>query len=170
MGYIDSFEEIVAQASRAHVDVGHIFFASGSAGTQAGLEAGKRLNDSTIAIHGVSIRRPRTLQAPKVAALTQQTLTFVGRNDLRVKEDDIIIHDAYLGAGYAIPTEAGNEAIRLLGRTEGILLDPVYTGKAFSGLLDIVQRNLLEDERDIVFTHTGGFPAVFHFGNRLRGD
>lgn len=168
LGYIDSFEEILEQGHRAGIDVGHVFVATGSAGTQAGLEIGTRLHGEDVRIHGVAISRPARPQAERVAALANLTTAFIGHPGLHVRANAVQIHDAYYGAGYAIPTSAGNEAIRLIGRTEGILLDPVYTGKAMSGLIDILQRGQLEDDRDIVFIHTGGFPAIFNFAESLQ--
>ncbi|MDR3258646.1 MAG: D-cysteine desulfhydrase family protein [Fusobacteriaceae bacterium] len=162
LGYIDSIQEISEQAKVVGADIGHLFLASGSGGTQAGAEVGARLFLPNAKIHGVSVSRKYDEQAPKIADLATQTATFIGRNFI-FEKSDIIIHDKYFGEKYGIPTVLGIDAIKLLGRTEAILLDPVYTGKAFSALLDLLQKGELDDGRDIAFLHTGGYPAIFNF-------
>jgi D-cysteine desulfhydrase family pyridoxal phosphate-dependent enzyme len=162
LGYVDSIGEIAVQAKIIGANIGHIFLATGSSGTQSGAEVGARLLLPNTKIHGVSVSRTHDEQAPKIAKLATETAAFIGKNFV-FKESDIIIHDKYYGEKYGVPTVIGNDAIKLLGRTEAILLDPIYTGKAFSGLLDILQKGELDDGSDIVFLHTGGFPAIFNF-------
>lgn len=163
VGYIDSFTEILAQGREQGVEVSDIFFASGSAGTQSGLVLGARLAGAQTTIHGVAISRSSAEQTVKVAALCNEVAAFIGRPDLCFEPGEIVVHDEYYGPGYAVPTPEGMAAIRLVGRTEAILLDPVYTGKAMAGLLDLLAKGALDSAGAIVFIHTGGSPAVFNF-------
>jgi D-cysteine desulfhydrase family pyridoxal phosphate-dependent enzyme len=162
LGYVDSVGEIAEQAAACNAEIGHIFLATGSGGTQAGAEVGARLYLPDAKIHGVSVSRKRDDQAPKIARLAAETASFI-ETDFLFDESEIIIHDEYYGGQYGLPTQAGNDAIKLLGRTEAILTDPVYTGKALSALLDLLARGALDDGRDVVFLHTGGSPAIFNF-------
>lgn len=162
LGYVDSVGEIARQAAESGADVGHIFLATGSAGTQAGAEVGARLYMPDAKIHGVSVSRRSEEQASKVARLAAETASFIGE-ELVFDTADVIVHDEYYGGQYGAPTAAGIDAIKLLGAAEAILLDPVYTGKAFSALLDILKKDGLGDGRDVVFLHTGGAPAIFNF-------
>ncbi len=164
LGYIDCVHEIARQASELGVKLGHIFVASGSAGTQAGTHVGARLYLPGCKVHGVSVSRAAREQADKVTRLSRSLVRFIGA-DVEISDDEVVVHDEYLGDGYAIPTRAGIDAIRLVGQTQAILLDPVYTGKAMSGMLDLLQKGELDDSDAIAFIHTGGGPAVFHFAN-----
>jgi D-cysteine desulfhydrase family pyridoxal phosphate-dependent enzyme len=168
LGYVDSVREIAEQAKAASVNVSDIFLATGSGGTQAGALVGAKLFLPGARIHGVAVSRKREEQAPRIAALASETAAFIGES-LSFAPEEIIIHDEYYGEKYAVPTSAGNEAIRILGRAEGILLDPVYTGKAFSALLDLLKKGQLDDRGDIVFLHTGGYPAIFDFTESFQG-
>jgi 1-aminocyclopropane-1-carboxylate deaminase/D-cysteine desulfhydrase-like pyridoxal-dependent ACC family enzyme len=88
--------------------------------------------------------------------------------DKTVSPEDIIVYDQYYGEKYAVPTEAGNDAIRLLARTEAIVLDPVYTGKAMSGMIDMLRKGLLDDAEAVLFFHTGGYPAIFAYAEYFQ--
>lgn len=160
LGYVESVLEVAGQAAVAGVSFGHGFLATGSAGTQAGAEVGARVAYPGMRIHGVSVSREAAGQQAKVAALTNETFAFLGLG-MTVTPDDIIVHDEYYGGRYGVPTEAGVEAIKLLGRTEGLITDPVYTGKALSGMIDLLKKGKLDDAEAVLFFHTGGFPAVF---------
>ncbi|MDR1641973.1 MAG: D-cysteine desulfhydrase family protein [Clostridiales bacterium] len=162
LGYVDSAKEISEQAKLAGADVTDIFLATGTGGTQAGTLVGAKLYLPEARVHGVAVSRKREEQAPRISALANETAAFIGES-FSFKTEEIIIHDEYYGEAYAVPTQAGNDAVRLLGRAEGILLDPVYTGKAFSALLDLLQKGKLLRSGDIVFIHTGGAPAIFDF-------
>lgn len=104
----------------------------------------------------VAARKPKLLQEANAAA------ELLGIPE-RLEADDVEMHDAYIGPGYGIVTPEGLEAIRLLARTEGILLDPVYTAKAMAGLIDHVRRGRLQKDETVVFVHTGGLPALFAY-------
>ena len=85
-----------------------------------------------------------------------------------VDDHEIIINDEYIGAGYGRPTDAGVAAMRTVAENEGVILDPVYTGKAMSGMLDMIRRGALDNPRDVVFLHTGGAPAIHPYAEFLR--
>lgn len=162
LAYIESLKEISEQAKERDLDIKHIFVATGSAGTQAGLEVGRKLYLPECKIHGVSVSRNSLEQRNLVSNLSNEVAEFIGK-DFRFTPEDICVHDEYYGIKYAVPTKEGNEAIEILARTEGLLLDPVYTGKAMSGLIDLLNKGKFKENEDIVFIHTGGSPAIFNF-------
>ena len=106
-------------------------------------------------------------QRESVAKLVNETYALL-EMPKTVAAADIIVHDQYYGGKYAVPTKAGNQAIFLLGETEGLLLDPVYTGKAMSGMLDLLRKGELDDAEAVLFFHTGGHPAVFAFAQEFQ--
>lgn len=169
LGYVESAGEAIEQGRALGVEFGHAFVATGSSGTQAGIEIGAREGCPSMRVHGVSVSRDKESQKASVADLTNQTYRFLGLDE-SVQASDIIVHDEYYGGKYAVPTKAGNEAIYLLGRTEGILLDPVYTGKAMSGMLDLLKKGRLDDAEAVLFFHTGGHPAVFAYAADFQGE
>lgn len=120
------------------------------------------LGRDDIAVHGICVRRGRDAQRERIVRVvrkTEELLDCVGV----VRENEVLVNDDFLGTGYGRPTESGTEAMLLVGRTEGLLLDPVYTGKAFAGFLDLVRRGTVGSE-PVVFLHTGGTPALFAYG------
>ncbi len=167
LGYVESLAEIARQGEAAGVEIGHLFTASGSAGTQSGAIVGAAVSSPGLRIHGVAISRAASLQREKVAVLANGTFALLGLPD-RIAPDAVIVHDEYYGGKYGVATPAGIEAIRLAARTEGLLLDPVYTGKAMAGMLDQLQRGNLDDAEAVVFIHTGGTPALFSHAERFQ--
>lgn len=160
LGYIESVMEVAEQSKTLGVTIGHGFLATGSGGTQAGAEVGAREAYPAMRIHGVAVSRDSLPQREKVAELVNQTYEFLGIPK-SVRPDDLIVHDEYYQPGYGIPNEVDLRAIELLARTEGLLIDPVYTGKAFAGMLDLLRKGQLDDAEAVLFFHTGGSPAVF---------
>ncbi len=155
LGYVDALRELLRQS--AH-QVDHVLVASGSGGTQAGLIAGAIGQSRPPLIHGVSVSRTRAKLEPRVSQLVAETAARMGA--VPPPADRVLVHDEYVGPGYAIMTEACRDAIRLVARTEGILLDPVYTGKAMAGLIDLTRAGRFDRDETIVFWHTGGVPAL----------
>jgi 1-aminocyclopropane-1-carboxylate deaminase/D-cysteine desulfhydrase-like pyridoxal-dependent ACC family enzyme len=155
LGYVDALRELLRQY--AH-QVDHVFVASGSGGTQAGLIAGTIGESRPPLIHGVSVSRTRDKLEPRVIQLVAETAARMGVAPPPAGQ--VLVHDDYVGPGYAIMTEPCRDAIRLLARTEGILLDPVYTGKAMAGLIDLIRAGRFDCDETIVFWHTGGVPAL----------
>ncbi|MEX0645993.1 MAG: D-cysteine desulfhydrase family protein [Parvularculaceae bacterium] len=163
LGYVDCAREILVQCDAFGIAPSHIVVATGSAGTHAGLLVGLRLLGSAIKVIGVAVSGTSTAKEERVR-LVAETLTAL----LRVKRDlisreDIRVLDHYIGGGYAMPAKSTVLTLRLVARTEGLLLDPVYTGKAMDGLIDLVRRNELQIAKDVIFLHTGGSPALFAY-------
>ncbi len=157
LAYTKAFVEILADQERLGVTFDHIIHASESGGTQAGLVVGKLATGWPGRISGIAAGTECELLEEKVAVLANETAHLVGG---RAERDVVFVDDAYIGEGYAIPTQAGKEAIELFAKKEGIFLDHVYTGKAASGLLDWLEKGKLKGEK-VLFLHTGGTPELF---------
>jgi D-cysteine desulfhydrase family pyridoxal phosphate-dependent enzyme len=159
VGYVAAVEELAGQLSAGRERLDRIVFASGSAGTHAGVLVGVKALSLTARVEGIKDDKAGDLLA-KIEALTSATAAYLGL-DLSFAKDDFILHDAYGAPGYGVITDAEREAIRLLARTEGIILDPVYTGRALAGLIDLVRRGVYGPDETILFWHTGGVAGLF---------
>ena len=166
LGYVNCAIELLQQIEERGLNVGHIVTATGSAGTQAGFVVGLKAMDSHIPLLGVGVNEPREEQEQKVYELALATAEYIGRPGV-VAREDIVANCDYVGEGYGIRTEGMNEAVLMLARLEGLLLDPVYSGKALAGMIDLIRRDSLGDD-DIVFLHTGGAAALFAYADQLR--
>lgn len=158
LGYVESALEIAQQCEDA-VEISSVVVASGSAGTHAGLAVGLEQVMPQAELIGVTVSRAVADQLPKVVALQQAVANSL---ELQAKAD-IILWDDYFAPGYGTPNEEGMAAVKLLAQLEGILLDPVYTGKAMAGLIDGITQKRFKDEGPILFVHTGGAPALFAY-------
>ncbi|KHS86380.1 D-cysteine desulfhydrase [Pectobacterium carotovorum] len=162
LGYVACAEEILFQSSQKRLRIDHIVHATGSTGTQAGLVTGLVATNSQIPLLGISVRAPKAKQEENVYALAQRTWQLLGipgalpRSAVQVNSD-------YVGKGYGIPTEGTLEALRLLAQLEGILLDPVYSGKGMAGLIDLIRQGHFRADKNIVFIHTGGSAGLFGY-------
>ena len=163
LGYVECARELLVQCEAANVQPSHVFLATGSAGTHGGLLAGLRLLGSHLAVVGVAVSETTEAKRAKVRDLVDQVSHVLGLRESSVDDDDIVVLDEYVGAGYGVPTAAAEAAIRRLARVEGLLLDPVYTGKAMAGMLDLLANRRLEGLCDPIFLHTGGTPALFAY-------
>ncbi len=137
-----------------------IVFASSSGGTQAGLVAGKRLFGVGSKILGVSVDEPGKVLQARVAGLAREVAGVLGKK-AAFPAEEILVNDNYTGEGYGVMGEPEREAIHIFARKEGILLDPVYTGRAAAGLIDLIRQGFFSPEETILFWHTGGTPALF---------
>jgi 1-aminocyclopropane-1-carboxylate deaminase/D-cysteine desulfhydrase-like pyridoxal-dependent ACC family enzyme len=161
--YAHALEEVLGQ-TRQKFD--RIVLASSSGGTQAGLVAGARRSGFGGQILGISIDEPEADLQEMVAGIADEVAGLLGipgtfaPHDVRVNAD-------YLGAGYGIVGNPEREAIHLFARTEGLLLDPVYTGRAAAGLIDLIRRGEIGRNETILFWHTGGTPALWAYGREL---
>ncbi|MEQ8205753.1 MAG: D-cysteine desulfhydrase [Woeseia sp.] len=169
LGYIDCALEIMSQANSASLPIDHIVHATGSAGTQAGLIVGLKATHSGIPLLGIGVNAPQELQEEKVYKLAMETAEFVGAPGV-VKRADVIANCDYVGPGYGVPTEAMNEAVLLIARLEGLLVDPVYSGKGLAGMIDQIKNGSLADARHVVFVHTGGSAGLFGYSELLKTD
>ena len=158
LGYVESALEIAQQCEGA-VELSSVVVASGSAGTHAGLAVGLEQLMPNAELIGVTVSRSVADQLPKVAALQQAVANSL---ELEAKAG-IQLWDEYFAPGYGIPNDEGMAAVKLLAQLEGILLDPVYTGKAMAGLIDGISQKRFKDEGPILFVHTGGAPALFAY-------
>lgn len=167
VGYCLAMEEMLAQASDAGVVVHRVYVATGSGGTQAGLVLGARVLDPSLRVTGVSVSRSAEESRSRVAELATGAASLLGL-PVRVEAAGVEVLDGYVGPGYGVPTPGCLEAIRLLAREEGVLLDPVYTGKAMACLLDHLRRGVIGEGENVVFWHTGGAPALFAYSQGLE--
>lgn len=169
VAYANGFRETLVQAREAGVTITHVVHASGSGSTQAGLVVGAKALAPEVRIIGISTGGSKAAGEANVLAIARETVEAMGL-DLNIGPDDVLVHDEYVGAGYGILNEEVVAAIALTARTEGILLDPVYTGKAMTGLLDLVRNGHFSDTDVVVFLHTGGTPALFPYREGLLED
>ena len=165
-GYLNATLELQAQCAAAGLQPTHLVVTSGSGGTHASLALGARLLGLPYEVIGISIRKPRAEALPGVAGYANSAAEHFDL-PVRLAPEEVTVYDEYFGEGYGIPTAAGLRAIQLAARTEGILLDPVYTGKTMSGLIGLVERGVLTAEHTVVFVHTGGVPALFAYNEEL---
>ena len=166
LGYVGCAEELLRQCDEQDVAFDHVVLASGSAGTHAGLAVGLRGNGSDLPMLGIGVNIPRDQQEEKVFGLAIETATYVGKPGC-VAREDIVADCNYVGPGYGEPTEAMNEAVLMLARLEGLLFDPVYSGKGLAGMIDLIRSGWF-GEGDIVFLHTGGSAALFAYADQLQ--
>ncbi|WP_209325356.1 D-cysteine desulfhydrase [Brevibacterium renqingii] len=159
LGYVDCADELLKQINAAELDVAAVVSPSGSAGMQAGLVVGLHGAGSEIPVLGINVSRSRSEQEPKIVELVDSTADFLGLPP--VPRDHTVGLGDYVGSGYALPTEGMVEAVRLFARAEGILLDPVYTGKAAAGLIDLIRQGRFGTDETVVFMHSGGVPGLY---------
>ena len=137
-----------------------IVFPSSSGGTQAGMVVGSRVYEYSGSVLGISVDEQAAVLQGRVADLANRTAGYLGEEG-EYKDDDILVNADYLGEGYAVMGAAESEAMQLFARKEGLLLDPVYTGRAAAGLIDLIRRDYFKPADRILFWHTGGTPALF---------
>lgn len=162
LGYVNCALELLQQANDAGLEIAHVVHATGSTGTQAGLVTGFRGSGSGIPVVGISVRAEREEQEENVFRLAERTAEHLGI-PWAVRRDHVVADSDYVGPGYGLPAPDTLEAIRLFARTEGILLDPVYTGKAAAGLIALVRASRFAAQDNVVFVHTGGAQALFAY-------
>jgi 1-aminocyclopropane-1-carboxylate deaminase/D-cysteine desulfhydrase-like pyridoxal-dependent ACC family enzyme len=161
LGYVRAALEIDAQARSLELDQAWLVLAAGSGGTLAGLMAGFTLVHSSLRLIGLDVGKLWKNFPASIARLASEICSRMGSPHTFQPEHVPLIETRYAGSGYARPSAEAHEAIRILACSEGILLDPVYTGKAFAGLLDLLDRQELGKDEPVIFLHTGGAPALF---------
>lgn len=166
MGYVECALELIWQAEQMDISIDAVVVATGSVGTHAGLLAGFEMVQAAIPVYGISVSRDAEAQEEKVLTLATEILETLGLESEDLA-NTVQVSDHYVGEGYGIPTEGGLDAIRLLAQHEGILLDPVYTGKAMHGLLDMQAESFFLENMNVVFIHTGGAPGLFAYESVL---
>ena len=167
LGYVECALELVAQANEAGLEIDRIVTATGSAGTHAGLVAGLAVMGADIPVLGIGVRAPKAAQEANVYKLARETAALLGHED-RVTPEMVVADCDYVGAGYGLIDQAVIDALKTIARTDGILLDPVYTGKAMKGLIALAARGDFDGET-VVFLHTGGAQGLFGYQSELEG-
>jgi D-cysteine desulfhydrase len=166
LGYAACAEEIMTQSFDLGVALDAIVVASGSAGTHSGLLAGLTALNANIPLTGINVRRPRAEQEGNVHKLAVATAQLLGTP--APNRDAVVALDDWVGPGYSLPTPEMVAAVRLLASSEGILLDPVYSGKAMAGLIGLIGRGDFKAGQRVCFVHTGGSPSLHAYAHDLR--
>ena len=169
-GYVVAMIELMEQLRVSGQRVDHILFGTSSGGTQAGIELGARITGFNGTLHGLSIDKnePEHLEyESEVAQIANECATYIG-SDVRLTQTDIKVVYGYMGEGYGVVGKLEREAIRLMARCEGIVLDPVYAGRAFGALVDLIRKGAFKRGEKVLYWHTGGAPALFAYARELR--
>jgi D-cysteine desulfhydrase family pyridoxal phosphate-dependent enzyme len=156
LGYVFAMEEFVGQRVKSD----WVIFASSSGGTQAGLVLGAHLFNYPGRLLGISVDEPQEVLQDRVATLASETSERLGPR-IEFAPSQVLVNAGYAAPGYGILTNAERESIQLFARYEGLLLDPVYTGRAAAGLIDLIRKGFFKKEETVLFWHTGGQPALF---------
>ena len=167
-GYAVCAEETMAQLNRMRLAIDHMVVPSGSAGTHAGMVVGMTGINGNIPISGMNVSRPKEVQEDIVYTLAVETAERLGVRG-GIDRDAVVCYGDYVGPGYSLPTESMVEAVKLFARFEAVLLDPVYSGKAAAGLIDLVRKGSFARGSNVLFLHTGGSPALYAYLDTFRG-
>lgn len=159
-GYVSCAQEILTQSFDQGIHLDTVLCVSGSGGMQAGLVTGFNGSQSQIRVIGINVMSKKMEQEEKVYQLVKDTSSLIGISNL-VPRETVTCFDEYIGPGYGLPTFEMVEAVKLMARTEGILLDPIYTGKAVAGLIDLVRKGSFKPTENILLIHSGGVPALY---------
>ncbi|MFT5260088.1 MAG: L-cysteate sulfo-lyase [Saprospiraceae bacterium] len=162
LGYVNCAIETLTQANDMRLRIDHFVTATGSAGTQAGLIVGLEATNSQIPLLGIGVRAPKELQEENVYKLACATADMMGISGV-VTRDKVVANCDYVGDGYGVPTDSMLEAVTMMAQEEGILMDPVYSGKGLAGLIDHVRNGYFDKDDNVVFLHTGGSVALFGY-------
>lgn len=162
LGYVNAALELTAQINEMSVGATHLVLATGSSGTHAGLIAGLSILNSPLKVVGFGVRAPKEKQEQMVFDLACKTATLLGYEGI-IQRQSVFADCNYVGPGYGMPTPEMVEAVTLLAQTEGLLFDPVYTGKGLAGMIDWIRKGKLTSEDKVIFLHTGGSAALFGY-------
>jgi L-cysteate sulfo-lyase len=169
LGYVNAALEITYQLNEMGLKATHLVLPTGSAGTHAGLIAGLKILNSPLKVIGFGVRAPKEKQEQMVFDLACKTAAMLGHEGA-VQREDVFADCNYVGAGYGLPTEGMVEAVKMLACTEGLLFDPVYTGKGLAGLIDWVRHGRFTKDDTVIFLHTGGSAALFGYPETFALD
>jgi L-cysteate sulfo-lyase len=168
-GYVVAMIELMEQLDASKQRVDHIVFGTSSGGTQAGIILGARVAGYKGKLHGLSIDKddPEHFEyESEVATIAKDCAAYIGSEAQFTKEDIHVVY-GYKGEGYGVVGDLEREAIRMMARYEGIILDPVYAGRAFGGLVDLIRRGIFKQGETVLFWHTGGTPALFAYADEV---
>jgi len=162
LGYVDCALELLDQARNRDLTIDAVVVASGSGGTHGGLLVGLIGAASGVRVIGIDIDNAPDKVRADVARVAHEAAGLLGI-EATLSGDAIDVRAGYAAPGYGLPNPATIEAMRLAARLEGLILDPVYSGKAMAGLIDLVRRGAFAQDESVVFLHTGGAPALFTY-------
>jgi L-cysteate sulfo-lyase len=162
LGYVSCAQELMHQADEMGLCIDRVVTATGSAGTQAGLLVGLEGGNAGIPVLGIGVRAPKDRQEANVHLLAEATADYVGMRG-GIARSAVMANCDYVGPGYGQPTPGMTEAVLMLARLEGVLLDPVYSGKAMAGLIDLIRKGEIGKRETVVFLHTGGAVGLFGY-------
>lgn len=165
-GYAAAAHELMQQFAEQNLKIDHIIHATASGGTQAGLIIGLAAVASKIKLLGICANLPKEAQEERVYNLALETMELLDC-DFNIAREDVVVNSDYVGEAYGLPTIKMNEALLLLARLEGLLFDPVYSGKALAGMIDLIEQRKFDKDDSILFIHTGGEPGLFAYQNQL---
>ena len=166
VGWVNAADELVNQLIKRNIKAQYIVLANGGGITQAGLALGLKYLSADYKVLGMSVYRKESAAIAAVKEYTDAVSDFLKLN-IDVQPSEIEVNDGYIGDGYGLASEECLNAIRLVAQTEGIFLDPIYTGKAMAGLIDLIEKGRFKTEDKIVFIHTGGIPAIFAYHKEI---
>jgi D-cysteine desulfhydrase family pyridoxal phosphate-dependent enzyme len=168
LGYAAATLELVGQLAGDRIEAARLYYASGSRGTQAGLELGWRLFSPSFRLFGIAVSGGESEKRVRAARVASEAARLIGC-DVAFDPQQLITDQDHIGEGYGIPTAGGMSAIRLLAASDGVLLDPVYTSKAMAALIAHVRSGAVRPDESIIFLHTGGVPALFAHAEAFSG-
>ena len=167
LGYVSCAQELMQQADEMGLKIDLIVTATGSAGTHAGLVVGLHGINAQVPVLGIGVRLPKDRQEANVHKLAEATADYLGMKG-GIPRELVEANCDYVGAGYGIPTEGMAKAVQMLAREEGILLDPVYSGKAMARMIDLIRKGAIGADKTVVFLHTGGAVGLFGYTGYLE--
>ena len=172
LGYSGCAAECAIQLESMSQALDHVVIPSGSGLTHAGFLAGARAGGWQVPVHGICVRRDAAAQHERITRRVNELAQMLGSGD--IKGSDVLVDDAVLSPGYGQLNDAVMNAISMTARLEGVLLDPVYSGRTMAGLISLVERGVIKQGETVLFIHTGGLPSIFAYQNdlteRLKGD
>ena len=168
-GWVNAAEEIGRQLKEQKIDAQYVVLAHSGGGTQAGLVLGFKQLNLPLTVVGISVIYKKDQAVDEVVTLVNDTAKLLAL-DAAVTRDEVMVFDDYIGQGYGIPSRECIDAIRLVAQTEGIFLDPVYSGKGMAGLIDLIRKGQFTSQDTVIFIHTGGAPAVFAYHQELASQ
>lgn len=169
LGYVAAYLELADQLDALSIKGARLVHASSSGGTQAGLVTGRHIRPDGPLVHGINVyRTDNDKMRDDIVRLATDTAARLGLGALA--DDAVILEDGFLGEAYGLPTDGMIEAVEIVARAEGILLDPVYTGKGMAGLIALIRQKRFRADETIVFLHTGGMPGLFAYNEEFAGS